>query len=66
MHLLSGGVVLLNNKDKPRAGRRHRLQVSSLGQDMEKLHLAERKEEVIKEVVENSNEAVDDEKKLVR
>ena len=66
MHLLLGGVSTSQDKDKPRPGRRHSLQVPSLGQDMEKLQLAERKEEVTKERVENSKEVAADEKKLVR
>ena len=66
MHLLPGAVSNSQDKDKPRPGRRHSLQVSSLEQDMEKLQLAERKEEVTKESVENSKEEAADEKKLVR
>ena len=66
LHLLPVAVSTSRDKDKPRPGRRHSLQVSGIGKDMEKLQLAERKEEAIKEGAEHSKVANDDEKKLVR
>jgi hypothetical protein len=65
MHLLSGG-VRTQEKEKTRPERRHSIQVSSLGKDMEKLQLVERKDRVIKEGAEHSKVAADDGKKLVR
>ena len=66
MHLLSVAFSTSQGKDKTREGRRYSLQVSSLGKDMEKLQIAERKQEVIKERVERSKVAATDETKLVR
>ena len=66
MHLLSGCVSTSQGKDKPREGRRQSLQVSSFGKDMEKLQIAERKDEVIKEGAEHSKVTATDGEKLVR
>ena len=66
LHLLPVAVSTSRDKDQPRPGRRHSLQVSGIGKDMEKLQLAERKEEEIKEVAEHSKVANEDGKKLLR
>ena len=54
------------DKEKTRKGRRHSLQVSMLGNDVEKLRLAERKEKVINNVDEHSKVVPEDDKKMVR
>ena len=52
----SGRIQTSGNLSKPpRSGRRHSIQVSNLGKDMEKLKLSGRKEEDIKEGVKSLN-----------
>ena len=50
-----GKVKMSEDLAKPRGGRRHSMQISSLSKDMEKLNISERKEEVKKEGVKCSN-----------